>query len=182
MATVLIVDDDLDNLAMMSRLLEIEGFTTLTAKNGGEAILKLGSNIPDVIVLDLAMPILDGWEACRYFKTKFSSQFLPIVIVSGRESPEEIEKTVEHGADDYFFKPLVHRDFVESLRRLLAIQAREDDDDDGGSAAIEALHHEHLAAIYERGNDHFALIKARWLVRLQPEFESVAQLATSWEN
>ncbi|MCA9522308.1 MAG: response regulator [Myxococcales bacterium] len=182
-ARILIVDDSEDSLAMVRRFLESKGYHVQTAKNGEEAILRAGADGPDLIVLDLAMPVLDGWESCRYFKVKFTSRFLPIVIVSGRDDPEEIGRSAEHGADDFLFKPLdfsALRDTIERLLRLRDLDepAQEQMHPDGD---IEGDLCRHLEVVMTRNRD-FATRKAQLLIDQHPGYRRLHALLERWKD
>lgn len=177
---ILIVDDSEDSLAMVTRFLRGLGHAVETAKNGEEAILRAGADGPDLIVLDLAMPILDGWESCRYFKAKFTQRFLPVVIVSGRDEPEEIERSAEHGADDFLFKPLDFSALRDTIGRLLRLREI-DTGEPAATTAVEAAIGEHLNVVVGR-NRAFAERKAEVLVEQHQEYGRLRAQLERWKD
>ena len=123
-ATILVVDDE-RNIVQLARLyLEKEGFRVESAANGREALEKVQSARPDLVVLDLMLPELDGWEVCRRLRKDSN---LPIIMVTARD--DDVDKIVglELGADDYLTKPFNPRELVARvkavLRRAAASQA-----------------------------------------------------------
>jgi DNA-binding response OmpR family regulator len=114
--TILVVDDE-RNIVQLARLyLEKEGFRVETAANGREALEKVQSTRPDLVVLDLMLPEIDGWEVCRRLRKDSS---LPIIMVTARD--EDVDKIVglELGADDYLTKPFNPRELVARVRAIL---------------------------------------------------------------
>lgn len=115
--TVLIADDEA-NIRNLARLyLEKEGFRVLTAGNGQEALALAQGDPPDLLVLDLMMPEMDGWEVSRRLRAE--SNDLPILILTARD--QDIDKIValEMGADDYLTKPFNPRELVARVRAIL---------------------------------------------------------------
>jgi two-component system OmpR family response regulator len=117
MATVLLVDDDPHLLEVLQLALEAAGFATRTARHGLEALRVVAQQAPDVIVLDVQMPELDGTEVCRRLRAQGSA--IPILFLSSRA--EEIDRVLglELGGDDYLAKPFSTRELVARVRALL---------------------------------------------------------------
>ncbi|MBI2906410.1 MAG: response regulator transcription factor [Chloroflexi bacterium] len=115
-AGILIVDDEKNITELAKLYLAREGFKVETAYNGKEALEKVKSRRPDLIVLDLMMPEMDGWEFCRSLR-KVSD--IPVIILSARD--EEVDKIagLELGADDYITKPFNPRELVARVRAVL---------------------------------------------------------------
>ncbi|GAB4275386.1 MAG: response regulator transcription factor [Candidatus Promineifilaceae bacterium] len=114
--TILLVDDEANIRELARMYLEKEGFKIVTAVNGQQALDAIPQNNPDLIVLDLMLPILDGWEVCRRIRAKSN---LPILMLTARD--EDIDKIVglEMGADDYLTKPFNPRELVARVRAIL---------------------------------------------------------------
>ncbi len=117
--TVLIVDDERDILTSLEFNLEAEGFETLLASTGEEALAWLRARVPDVVLLDLMLPDLPGTEICRRIKADLRTSGVPIVVLSARG--DEVDRVVlfELGADDYVRKPFSVRELVLRLRAVL---------------------------------------------------------------
>src|SRR5260370_12059104 len=116
MATVL-VDDDEKNIVELGRMyLQAEGCTVETAANGREALEKVKIDKPDLLVLDLMMPEIDGWEVCRRLRKEGD---LPIIMLTARG--DDVDKIVglELGADDYMTKPFNARELVARVKAVL---------------------------------------------------------------
>ncbi len=115
-ATILLVDDEPHILELCQMYLATEGFTIITAQDGEEALRKFQENAPDLLVLDLMMPKMDGWEVCRRVR---QSSNLPIIMLTARD--DDVDKIVglELGADDYLTKPFNPRELVARVRAVL---------------------------------------------------------------
>src|SRR5919199_6934438 len=116
MATILLVDDE-KNITELARLyLEQEGFSALAAQDGEEALHLFQTRHPDLIVLDLMLPRIDGFEVCRRIR---AGSEVPILMLTARD--EDVDKIVglELGADDYLTKPFNPRELVARVRAIL---------------------------------------------------------------
>ena len=118
---VLVVDDDRINRALLSRLLEHEGYRPRTAVNGREALAALGEEPFDAVLLDIVMPEVDGLEVLRTLKADPRLWHIPVIVISGLEDTESVVSCLELGADDYVQKPF---DPVLLRARLNACLAR----------------------------------------------------------
>ncbi len=110
---VVIVDDDRDTREMLTLALDLEGYDVAPAANGLRLISSLHVDRPDVILLDVVMSWIDGYELCRSVKTTQEFRDLPVICSSPRKTPDDLPKGVEAGASDYFAKPV-------DMDRLLA--------------------------------------------------------------
>ena len=116
--TILIIDDEQDILALLSNLLESEGYNICTASNGREGIHKFQEFNPDLILTDVRMPIMDGLEVLREIKTKGSDT--EVIILTGHSDEATAIDCLRHGAYDYFCKPLEDIDvLLTAVRRVL---------------------------------------------------------------
>jgi CheY-like chemotaxis protein len=116
--TVLLVDDDLRNTFALSKLLRTHGMSIVIADNGQMALEKLASdNTIDLVIMDIMMPVMDGYQATRAIRAKAQFAALPIVALTARAMPEEQEKCLAAGANDYLTKPVD----VERLLTLLRV-------------------------------------------------------------
>jgi CheY-like chemotaxis protein len=118
--TVLIVEDNEDNRIVYSTMLRHFGFAVDEAENGAEGILKARSNLPDLILMDIAIPLVDGWEAVRRLKKDPSTAHIPIVALTAHAMPADRERAIQVGCDGYLAKPCEPRAVVEEVKRILA--------------------------------------------------------------
>ena len=100
---VLVADDDSSSLSLLERFLATTGHEVLTATNGAEALKLLTEKKPDLVILDVTMPVMDGWEALGKIRT--SSQ-VPVIMLTGLDTPTDTIRGLLHGADDYLTKPV----------------------------------------------------------------------------
>ncbi|MEA2116320.1 MAG: response regulator [Thermodesulfobacteriota bacterium] len=113
--TILIVDDNLDNVTLLDKVLGKAGYRTLKAYNGEEAVKLTRENDPDLILLDIMMPIMDGFTACEILKKDDTTKHIPILMLTAKHEIPDKVKGLEIGADDYITKPF---DFRELLARI----------------------------------------------------------------
>jgi two-component system alkaline phosphatase synthesis response regulator PhoP len=119
--TILIVDDELDALLPLNRALEAENYQVIEASSGMEAIEKTRSVHPDIILLDLMMPEMDGLEVCNVLKSDSLTQHIPIIMLTAKSEIDDKIKGIETGADDYVTKPF---DLAELKARIKMILQR----------------------------------------------------------
>lgn len=117
--TVLIVDDFEDNRAMYAEFLRYSGYEVVEATNGLEAIQKATALVPDLIVMDLSLPVLDGWEATRRIKGDARTRHIPIVALTGHALEGHSQGAREAGCDGFLAKPCLPETLLETVRRLL---------------------------------------------------------------
>ena len=113
---VLIVDDEPGIVRLISMYLEREGFQTQSARTGAEALEKVAANKPALVVLDIMLPDIDGWEVCREIRR---TSDVPIIMLTAREGDEDKIVGLEIGADDYVTKPFVPRELVARVKAIL---------------------------------------------------------------
>lgn len=120
MATkILLVDDEEDILQFLSYNLEKEGYKVITATNGAEAIKLAKSEKPDLIVLDIMMPVMDGMETCKELREMPETKDKIIVFLTARNEDYSQIAGLENGADDYITKPIKPRVFISRIKALL---------------------------------------------------------------
>jgi len=105
-AKILIVDDEPFNVDVLQQELEELNYQIITAANGQEALDKIRSQQPDLILLDLMMPVLDGFAVLSQIKADNDLRDIPVIIVSAADDSKSIVKGIKHGADDYITKPI----------------------------------------------------------------------------
>lgn len=116
---ILVVDDDVAAARMIGRLLEPYGFDIETANDGFDAGVKVASFKPGLLILDLYMPGMDGFEVCRHIKADPSTAAMKVLAISGEATPEVEERILAEGADVLMGKPLDSRELVRQVVRLL---------------------------------------------------------------
>jgi len=117
MVSVLVVDDDAPVRRMLERTLAAEGYSVATAGDGGAALAAIERSVPDVVVLDLGLPGVDGLSVCRRVRGKGLA--LPILLLTARDAVADRVVGLEAGADDYLVKPFASEELVARLRALL---------------------------------------------------------------
>lgn len=122
---VTIVDDDRDTREMLTLALELEGFDVGQAANGLRLISAMHVDRPDVVLLDVMMSWIDGFELCRAIKKNPVFGNIPIIFISARKSPEDEKTGLEAGAADYFTKPLDMDRLIARIRDILSRRAVE---------------------------------------------------------
>ncbi|MGW8956554.1 response regulator transcription factor [Paenibacillus sp. NPDC055715] len=116
-STILIIDDDEKIVSMLRRGLAFEGYEVLTAANGAEGLNKMLTAEPDVVVLDVMMPQLDGFEVCRRMREGGST--VPVLMLTAKDEVENRVKGLDLGADDYLVKPFALEELLARVRALL---------------------------------------------------------------
>ncbi|MBP1622331.1 MAG: response regulator receiver protein [Acidobacteria bacterium] len=117
MNKILLVEDNEMNREMLSRRLVRRGFDVVFALTGREAIEKAQSELPDLILMDLSLPDVDGWEATRRIKAQEATAKIPVIALTAHAMAGDRERAIEAGADDYDTKP------IELTRLLLKIES-----------------------------------------------------------
>jgi two-component system KDP operon response regulator KdpE len=114
---ILVVDDDPAQLRMVSSLLNANGLKALRANGGREAVRMTVNDKPDLIILDVVMPELDGWETCRLIRGQSD---VPVIMMTGRRRTEEdIVRGLDCGADEYLYKPVGDRELLARIKAAL---------------------------------------------------------------
>jgi DNA-binding response OmpR family regulator len=122
---VVLVEDDRETREMFATLLRNEGFEVLEAANGLKLISILHADRPDLIVLDVNLSWIDGFELCRSVKRNEEFRDIPVVFLSGRAAEDDARRGLDCGAEAYFFKPVDFTSFVSKLREITARAAAE---------------------------------------------------------
>jgi len=119
MKKILVVDDEIGALTLIGIMLERGGFDVLKAKDANSALTVLDSNAPDMIILDVMMPEIDGIELCGMIRERAEHQHTPILILSARGDADSVMRGMDAGADDYLPKPILHHDLVAKVEKML---------------------------------------------------------------
>ncbi|MEP6658250.1 MAG: response regulator, partial [Betaproteobacteria bacterium] len=115
-AKVLVVDDTPHNVKLLADLLAVKGYAVATAVNGEEALAKVASEQPDLILLDIMMPGLSGYEVCARLRADPKTALLPIVLVTSLDPQQERVKGIDAGADDFLGKPINQPELFARVR------------------------------------------------------------------
>jgi DNA-binding response OmpR family regulator len=113
---VLVIDDDIAITELMSMLLKTHGFEPITTNSGAEGIKLTEENNPNIVLLDLMMPDVDGWQACKAIRA-FSN--VPILILSAINDPRMVASVLDLGADDFLVKPVPSGVLVAHIRKMV---------------------------------------------------------------
>jgi DNA-binding response OmpR family regulator len=125
MAKVLVVDDETEIIQMITTILETNGHTVCLARDGIDALAKVASERPDVIILDLNLPRLDGFEVCKRLKADQATRSIPVVMLTADyTSMNDASRGVDAGADEYVVKPFLPPVLLHNIERLLAGTAK----------------------------------------------------------
>jgi len=116
---ILVVDDEIGALTLIGIMLERGGFGVLKAKDANAALAVLDQDTPDMIILDVMMPGMDGIELCRVIRERDEMTGVPVLILSARGDAESVMRGMEAGANDYLPKPILHHDLVAKVRNIL---------------------------------------------------------------
>ncbi|HET7321148.1 MAG TPA: diguanylate cyclase [Longimicrobiaceae bacterium] len=124
---ILVVDDHPDNVEIINARLSSRGFVIETATNGEEALQRVHENPPQLILLDVMMPVMDGYEVSRRIKNDDDLPYIPIILVTARDSTEDKVEGLDAGADDYLTKPINFPELEARVRSMLRIKRLQDE-------------------------------------------------------
>jgi len=124
MAKVLLVEDQEDNRDMLSRRLKKRGYEVEIAVDGAEGVEKARSEAPDLILMDMSLPVMDGWEATRILKAEDDTRSIPVVALTAHAMSTDREKAFEAGCDAYETKPIELPRLLETMEKLLQTQSK----------------------------------------------------------
>ncbi len=120
MARILLVEDNEMNRDMLSRRLERRGHEVLIAIDGGEGVARAAADLPDLVLMDMSLPVLDGWEATRRIKADPATSKIPVIALTAHAMAGDREQALAAGCDDYDTKPIELDRLVEKIAALLA--------------------------------------------------------------
>jgi CheY-like chemotaxis protein len=116
---VLLVEDNKRTVDVLSQELTLLGYHVLAATSGEEAISKASDECPDLIIMDIRMPKMDGLEAVARIRNNPKTRSIPIIAATGNALPGDREKCLDSGCDDYLAKPFTHRELRAAIEKLL---------------------------------------------------------------
>ena len=119
-ATVLVADDDADILRFMEINLRLEGFEVVTARDGPDALAKAVTVRPDLVVLDVLMPGIDGYTVCARIRADASLAAVPVIIVTANYASVDVEAARQAGANDFLIKPFHPAALVDKAKAMLS--------------------------------------------------------------
>jgi DNA-binding response OmpR family regulator len=120
---IMVVDDDPDTLSLLARYIRREGFTVVEASSGAECLRLVKERRPDVIVLDLMMPEMDGFAVCRSLRADADTAEIPIILLTARDDVETRAEGMELGVSDFIAKPIVRQELTEKIHSQLDMLA-----------------------------------------------------------
>jgi CheY-like chemotaxis protein len=124
MAKILLVEDNEMNRDMLARRLERRGYEVLVAVDGEQGVALARAEIPDLILMDMSLPVLDGWEATRRVKTTNETQAIPIIALTAHAMVGDRDKAMAAGCDDYDTKPIDLTRLLEKMEKILGKTGR----------------------------------------------------------
>ena len=124
MPKILLVEDDEVNRDMLSRRLERRGYQVLLAVDGEQAIAMAGAQAPDLILMDLSLPVIDGWEATRRLKAAAETKAIPVIALTAHAMVSDREKSMAAGCDEYDTKPIDLTRLLEKMEKILGKTGR----------------------------------------------------------
>jgi CheY-like chemotaxis protein len=119
MPKVLLVEDNEMNRDMLSRRLARRGFNVLIAVDGEQGVRLAKSEMPDLILMDMSLPVIDGWEAARQIKAETSTQPIPLIALTAHAMAGDRDKALQAGCDDFDTKPIELSRLLDKIDRLL---------------------------------------------------------------
>ena len=117
--TILLVEDNEDNLIVYRTILDHVGYRVIEARDGEEGVARARADLPDLILMDVSLPKMDGWEATRRIKADEETRQIPIIAVTAHALDDDREKATQVGCDGYLAKPVAPRRVVEEVERFI---------------------------------------------------------------
>ena len=192
-ATILIVDDEPTNVDMLTQELDEEGYTLLTASDGEEALIKVHEHQPDLILLDVMMPKVDGFTVCRILKGSGKTILIPVILLTALQAHEDRVRGIEAGADDFISKPFDRDELLAKIRALLRQKRHRDEQEknlkkqlqstmkDLEQARLELAQAQERIEMLERAKDQlskFVPLSVRKMAETDPETFGLQKVET----
>ena len=118
MTKILLVEDNEDNRDMLSRRLERKDFLVTLAVDGLDGVNKAKENMPDLILMDMSLPIMDGWQATKTLKSDPETKNIPVIALTAHAMASDRDKAMEAGCDDYDTKPIDFKRLLDKIEKL----------------------------------------------------------------
>lgn len=119
MAKILVAEDERDIRDLIAFTLQFAGYDVVTAANGEEAVTKTLIELPDLVIMDVRMPKMTGYEACKLIKADEKTRTIPVMFLSAKGQEAEIKTGIISGADEYILKPFSPDQLVERVKNIL---------------------------------------------------------------
>ena len=192
-ATILIVDDEPANVDMLNQELEEEGYNLLTAYDGEDALIKVQEHQPDLVLLDVMMPKVDGFTVCRILKGSGKTILIPVILLTALSAHEDRVRGIEAGADDFISKPFDRDELLAKIRSLLRQKRHRDEQEKGlqeklqstiknlEQARLELARAEERVEMLERAKDQlskFVPVSVRKIIETKPETFGLQKVET----
>jgi len=192
-ATILIVDDEPTNVDILCQELDEEGYKLLTAYDGEDALIKVQEHQPDLVLLDVMMPKVDGFTVCRILKGSGKTILIPIILLTALRSHEDRVRGIEAGADDFISKPFDRVELLAKIRSLLRQKRHRDEQEKGlkkqlqntmidlEQARIELTRAQDRIDMLERAKDQlskFVPVSVRKMAETGPETSGLQKVET----
>jgi signal transduction histidine kinase len=126
-ATIMVVDDDQRNVRLMESILRSNGYRVTKAHDGEEAKLAIEAASPDLVLLDVMMPKMSGFELCRLLRGRYETRLLPVIMITALNSLEDKVRALETGADDFLSKPINKTELLAKVRSILRVKSLQDE-------------------------------------------------------
>jgi two-component system, cell cycle response regulator DivK len=123
MTRILLVEDNEMNRDMLSRRLQRRGYEVMIATDGAEGVAKAQADAPDLILMDMSLPVLDGWEATRRLKAAPETRVIPVIALTAHAMSGDRDKAIEAGCDDFDTKPVEFDRLLTKIEALLKMAA-----------------------------------------------------------
>jgi two-component system cell cycle response regulator DivK len=124
MARILLVEDNEMNSDMLSRRLQRRGYEVVVAVDGEQGVAMARSETPDLILMDMSLPVIDGWEATRQIKAVPATQAIPVIALTSHAMKGDRERALAAGCDDYDIKPIEFQRLLDKIQALLDRQEK----------------------------------------------------------
>ena len=155
---ILVVDDTPGNVKLLTDLLTVKGYEVASAESGHEALARIDADCPDLVLLDIMMPGMNGYEVCQRIRQNPATEILPVVMVTALDPSQERTKGIEAGADDFLGKPVNQQELLARVRSLLRVKEYYDTTQDQKAELaewnkkLESLVEEQLAQLEKMGD------------------------------